>query len=535
MSEEVNFLYHAACDNCDSKDNVAVYDDGHGFCFGCNKHYPNYEGNAPEASFTNETTSNNFITGERVALPKRKLNVQTTQHFNYQIGKDEFGKPVQIANYYNKDGVVTAQKLRYQDKTFRWIGDSKEVGLFGQNKSRTSGKQIVITEGEVDAMSMSQVMGNKYPVVSIKSGANGAVRDIRKELEFLESFEKVIIMFDNDEVGKTAAIDVAKILSPTKAFIAELPLKDAGEMLVNNRVEELTNAMWNAKAYRPDGIVSGVDLWEDLISEEEVVTANYPFEKLNEVTDGVRKGELVTLTAGTGIGKSLMARHIAHGLLAQGYTVGWIGLEESVKRSALGILSCEVKRPLHLVKPNQVEGLKEAYDKTIGSGRLYLYDHFGSVEADNLISKIKYLANGCQCDYIFLDHLSIAISGLDFQSTDERKLIDYTMTTLRSKIVEATGVGLFVISHLRRPEGNKGYEEGLQVSLNSLRGSHAIAQLSDMVIGLERNHADEEAASHTTIRLLKNRFNGVTGTAGSVQYNLDTGCLEELSGSTNEF
>lgn len=531
MNEDSDFIRHVPCEKCGSSDANSLYSDGHTFCFSCNTHQHSQEDIVMTSTVTKDV---NLITGERLPLAKRKINEATVNHFNYQVGIAN-GSPVHIANYYNKDGVVTAQKIRYADKTFQWIGSSKEVGLFGQNKARVGGKQIVITEGEIDAMSLSQVMGNKYPVVSVKTGAQGATKDIKKELEFLESYDKVIIMFDNDEAGQQASLEVAKLFSPNKAHITSLPNKDANEMLVAGLTGELTGAMWNAKPYRPDGIVSGADLWDKLTTEDDITTAKYPFEKLNEVTDGIRKGELVTLTAGTGIGKSLMARHMAHGLIKQGYTVGWIGLEESVKRSALGILSVEVQKPLHLINPNEVEGLKEAYDDTIGSGKLYLYDHFGSVEADNLISKIKYLANGLECDFIFLDHLSIAISGLDFQSNDERKLIDYTMTTLRSKIVEATGVGLVVISHLRRPEGNKGYEEGMSVSLNALRGSHAIAQLTDTVIGLERDQSDDEESSLTKIRVLKNRFNGMTGLAGSIKYNTTTGCYDEMHKDTDEF
>jgi len=167
----------------------------------------------------------------------------------------------------------------------------------------------------------------------------------------------------------------------------------------------------------------------------------------------------------------------------------------------------------------------------VGSGLLYLYDSFGSTESENLLSKIRYLAKGLGVRWVILDHLSIVVSGLE--TYDERKLIDVTMTKLRC-LVEETGIGLILVSHLRRPEGNKGYEDGMQTSLNSLRGSTAIAGLADCVIGLERDQNDEENKKYTTVRVLKNRHTGDTGKCGTLFFNEDTSCLEEAK-ERNDF
>jgi twinkle protein len=91
--------------------------------------------------------------------------------------------------------------------------------------------------------------------------------------------------------------------------------------------------------------------------------------------------------------------------------------------------------------------------------------------------------------------------------------------------VEETKCGLLLVSHLKRPDG-KSHEEGGATSLSQLRGSHAIAQLSDMVIGLERNQQSDNP-NETTIRVLKNRFSGDTGLAGTLIFNKLTGRLTE--------
>ena len=72
----------------------------------------------------------------------------------------------------------------------------------------------------------------------------------------------------------------------------------------------------------------------------------------------------------------------------------------------------------------------------------------------------------------------------------------------------------------------KSHEEGGKTSLAQLRGSHAIAQLSDMVIGAERDQQGDNP-NLTTLRVLKNRFTGQTGEAGYLDYDCETGRLIE--------
>tara|TARA_B110000858_G_scaffold81462_1_gene94466 strand:+ start:4222 stop:5820 length:1599 start_codon:yes stop_codon:yes gene_type:complete len=521
--QESEFLHHTNCSYCLSKDNVAVYTDGHTYCFGCQKRTNATEEVPPMQAQPH--TPDSFIQGTASPLSKRQIDLHTAKKFNYEVGTNN-KKPVQIANYYDKDGTKVAQKLRYPDKTFQWIGDVKSAGLFGQNLWRDKGKMVIVTEGEIDCLTMSRLNSNKFPVVSVKTGAAGAKKDIQNSLEWLEGFDSVVFMFDSDDAGRNAALECAKVLSPNKAKIATLPLKDANEMLLANRAKELTDCMWGAKAYRPDGIVLGADLWDEIKKEDVYVSVPYPFECMNIKTHGLRKGELVTITAGSGVGKSSFCRQVAYHLLNKDYKVGYIALEESVKRSSLGIMGVALEKPLHLSREGiEEDSLKKAFDDTVGNGNFYLYNHFGSTASDNLISKIRYLAKACNVDFVVLDHLHMALSAVgDATTNDERKLIDYTVSVLRT-LVEETGIGLILVSHLKRPEGNKGYEDGVAVSMNSLRGSAAIAQLSDMVISLSRDLQDDKNLAK--VNILKNRFSGETGHACTLHYNLETGLLKQ--------
>ena len=529
--EGSDFVQHEPCPSCGSRNNLARYTDGHGWCFGCG----HYEGKTKHMGevleFTSVPSTQSAkqegvltFTGEVRDLATRKIRKDTCDLWSYRVGELN-GRPAQFAYYVDPDTRrPVAAKVRFADKTFTFIGNTKDVGLYGQWLWRDSGKMVIITEGEIDALTVSQLQNNKWPVVSVPNGAQGAAKAIRKSIDWLNRFETVVFMFDNDEPGRAAAVECAKLLPPGRAKIASLPLKDPSDMLQAGRGPEVIDAIWGAKEYRPDGIISAGDLWEAISKVDDTPSVSYPWDDLTKKTSGIRKRELVTITAGSGIGKSLFCRTIAHDLIVnKGWKVGYVALEESPKRTLLGIASVGLHRPLHIDRSGVTDDeLRAEFERIKGS--LFLYDSFGSIDPDNLLERLRFLAVGLQCDALILDHISIAISGLE--DIEERRALDVMMTRLRS-LVEETGVAMFVVSHLRRPaQSDKGHEQGLQTSLAQLRGSHAIAQLSDMVLGLERNQQGENP-NETVVRVLKNRFSGDTGEAGHLFYNRDTGCLQE--------
>ena len=542
--EDSHCVRREPCPLCGSKDNLAVFSDGHKYCFsvGCEHYVPadgEYRGaqtkeeepSSEELTFENLPTKGSAqqetglrIEGEAQALAKRGIREDTCQLFNYRVGRFK-DKPAQYAYYFDPDTRrPVAAKVRMANKEFTFIGEPKDAPLYGQWLWRDGGKMLVITEGEIDALTVSQLQGNKWPVVSIKNGASGATKDIRKAIEWIEKFDTVVFMFDNDEPGRIAARDCAALLKPGRAKIAALPLKDANEMLQAGRGKEVIDAIWSAKVFRPDGVISVSDIREKVMAPESRAKRSYPWEGLDDKLLGIRQGELITITAGSGIGKSLFCREIAYPILADGENVGYIALEENVRRTVLGFVGIGLNAPVHINRDAvSDEAIGRELDKY--EGHLFLYDSFGSIETENLLAKLRYMAVGCECKYLVLDHISIAISGLEIE--DERKAIDVMMTKLRS-LVEETGVTMFIVSHLKRPMGKEGHEDGLQVSLSHLRGSAAIAQLSDSVIALERDQQGEHS-DVTTVRVLKNRYTGDTGVACRLRYDRDTGRMLETA------
>ena len=525
MPSESKFLQHEPCPACGSKDNLARYSDGHAWCFGC-CHYEKATAEAASNPAPPTQAENRVYPADyrHEALPKRKLTERSCEHYDYRQGMVS-GRPAQIAVYRDASGTVCAHHVRFEDKTFAWHGDARRAVLWGRHLWRPKPTvKVVITEGEIDAMSVSQLMEHRWPVVSLPNGASSAGSAVAASLEWLEQFESVVLMFDQDEPGRAAAAECAALLSPGKALIATLPMKDANDCLVAGRGQDVIQAFWNAVPWRPDGIVAGTECWEVLTRDDDIGGLSYPWECVQRLTHGLRRSEVVCLCAGTGVGKSLAVREIAYNLLRQEQVIGYIALEESLKRTALGLMSCHASRKLHVEKLPEHE-MREAFDATLGSGRVFLYDHWGSLDAENLLSRIRFLSRGMGCEWIMLDHLSIVVSGMEV--SDERRSIDVTMTKLRS-LAQELDIGMVVVSHLRRPEG-KAHEEGGVTSLSQLRGSASIGQLSDMVIGLERDQQDDDDRHLTTVRVLKNRWTGETGVAGVLEYDQATGRLLETT------
>lgn len=521
---ESSFIAHEPCPNCHSRNNFARYSDGHGFCFGCD-HYEHADGVASAGIKTKgkRVAAGLIDGGEAQSLGKRGISEETCAKFGYTVAEYS-GKKAHVAPYY-RDGVLVAQHLRLAGKDFKWVGDAAGVELFGQHLWRDGGKMVVVTEGEIDCMSVSQVQSNKWPVVSIPSGAKSAKKALTNNLEWLERYETVVLMFDMDEPGREAALECSALFSPGKCKVASLELKDANALLTAGRGSEIISAIWGAKAYRPDGIVRIADLRDELRKPVELGTP-WPWPELTELTHGIRPDEIYTLGAGTGMGKSEVWKEVMiHLMVNHGLTVGGIFLEETPAHTVRCLAGKLKGKLFHIPSADwTTEEAEAAVNELADTDNVVLYDHWGHTEYEVIKSRIRHMVVAQGCKHIVLDHITALVSG--DRDGDERKQLDFIMTDLGS-LVRELHFTLFLISHLSTPDGAS-HEEGGRVMLKHFRGSRAIGQWSSYVFGLERNQQeDEEEARHTsTFRILKDRYTGqATGKLFNLKYIPATGRL----------
>lgn len=521
MSEETHCVGHEPCPQCGSRDNLARYSDGHAFCFseGCG----HYEHSSGEVNTKPRKTSTRpgMIEGEILALPKRGLSEQTCKVWNYRIGEHN-GKPCQIATYCDDGGRPVAQKLRFPDKSFTFVGDPKATTpLFGQHLWRDGGKMVVVTEGEIDALSVSQLQDNKWPVVSVRDGAAGAHKGVAAALEWLLRFDKVIFMLDDDEPGKNAAKKCAALLPPGRAYIASIHgFKDANDALKAGQGRAVIDAIWNAKEYRPDGIV-GVGSVIERAAAPVAMGLSWPWDELTRLTYGRRRGEVYGFGAGTGCGKTTLFKQIqAHILQHDKLPIAVIALEEPVHHSAK-TLAGVIDGVRYHVPGVEYDRAKLRTTLEWMDGKAYFYDHFGAATFDAIKDKVRYMAHSLGCKDIFIDHLTALAATMD---DDERKAIDKMMAELSAIAIELD-VTIYFISHLSTPDG-KPHEEGGRVLEKHFRGSRAIGYWSHFLFGIERDKQNPQRPS--VFRVLKDRYTGDSaGLTFGLRYNRDTGRLDE--------
>lgn len=522
-----NFKYHTNCEKCGSTDANALYEDGSAYCFSCKTIVgsPLVSENIVQQSMSRSNAQ--FVTGTVEMLPKRGLTYDTCKRYGYEIGTYG-GKPVQIANYY-KDGTVVGQKLRFANKEFLWLGGKNEIPLFG-NQTQGKGKRIVITEGELDALSVSQAFGNSWPAVSVRNGAQGAANCLKENLAYLKNFDEIVLLFDQDDAGQLAVQECLKILPIGKAYTAYLPLKDANAMVVAGRTQELVQAIFGAQPHRPDGILTIAERRERTTKEKKLSEFHYPYPLLNELTYGLHTKEITLLCGGSGLGKSTITREMAFSFIEAGHKVGFVVLEEPAEYVDEALLGLKVNKLLRFADSwNTQKEYLDILEKDIWP-MTEIYNDQGGLDSDHLINIIEYMAQVKACKIIIFDHISLA-SLPEKGQDNERLAIDVNMANLR-KLAQRLDIAIVVVSHLRKTQSGKPFEEGAKVSSDDLRGSGTLKTIPNTIISFEGDQFDNEKIRR--LRILKCRFTGKVGNADELVYNEHTGRLvTKLSAITN--
>lgn len=450
-------------------------------------------------------------------LPWRGIQKETFRFYDVKTKVDPEGKPIAIGFKYPSG----AHKVRYlEQKTFSWVpaGDQSNSGLFGRDKFDAGvHKYLTITEGELDALSLYQVLGS--PVVSVKSAVSAAA-DVSRDRSWVNSYERIYLAFDGDAPGREATASVARLFDYNKVYHVKFTRpgrKDANDYVANGESAELRNLWHNSRRYLPEQIVSSFDEFKKILEEENKPSVPYPFPTLNEMTYGIRTGESVLLTAQEGIGKTELMHAIEYQLLKETpdeIGIGAIFLEEPKRRHLQAISGLELQRPVHLPDTGcSVSEVDQALRKVVKKDeRLHVYSHFGSDDPESLIDTIRFLVAARNCRYVLLDHISMAVSGL--AGEDERRALDYLSTRLEMMVKELD-FALILVSHVN--------DEGLT------RGSRYISKIADIRIDLTRDlsHPDLSVRNLTYLKVSKNRFSGRTGPAGVLVFNPETYSFRE--------
>jgi twinkle protein len=561
-------LEQKSCPNCNSSDAFTIYQKSDGkqdaYCYSCEYYtaepYKVSGASLAATEFNTPVVKQNYrpvssqSTEQRVysvdeallhpvrALSDRKISHSTAERFNVRVGVDtrDGVSPIYTLFPRYKNGKLSGFVQKTKDKQFHAIGDTKDCEPFGLSLIPERGKKLFITEGAEDCMSLYQVLKetstvNWEPAVIGLLGAKSSISRLLKHSDKLSNYEEIILCLDQDSAGEEATIELCKAYAG-KAYIAAYSEKDPNEMLIKGKQEELKWAvLTKARKYQPDGIINASDCWERYKNSSNQTCYPYPssMSGLNDKTYGVRPGSLVTITSGSGCGKTQFLRELKyHYWKTTPFKIADIALEEDLGDTIGGLISLHLNKRVTLpdVEVSDDEE-KQAFQDIFSDGRFTLYDYFGGMDDDNLFSKLRYFA-ATHHKFIFLDHLSIIVSEYAAQG-GERERIDTIMTKL-AKFAKETEVTVFLVVHLKKADGRP-FEEGAIPSLDDLRGSGAIKQLSWDVIGLSRNqqHHDNFCANTSEITSLKCRFTGRTGSCGFLHFDEKTGRMVKVDEPNN--
>jgi twinkle protein len=483
---------------------MSLYDDGHGFCFSCSEYTPS-------------ATSINIQHTIQSMPDWRGITSNSYQQYGVKAEVNSDGEIRSIKFPYDKSGT----KVRlYREKGFYTEG--KIEGLFGRDRFAPGSHQsIIITEGELDAISCWQT--TRIPSVSVRNAATG-FNDARADQQYLDSFQRIYLAFDSDGPGQELVRTVAKLFDYNKVYHVRMsPRKDANEFLVLGQINELATVIKNAKRYLPDTIVSSFSDFKKILSTNPTTGVPYPWTTLNSMTYGMRTGESVLVTAQEGIGKTEFMHALEYQLLQQtNDPVGAIFLEEPKKRHLQAIAGIHVRCPVHL--PDQSwsnDEIHRALQEAIKEDeRLLVYSHFGSDDPDSLLDTIRFMVSGRGCRFVLLDHITMAVSGVQGLE-DERRKLDY-LATRSEMMVKELDFGLIIVSHVN--------------DYGQTRGSRYISKIADIRIDLHRDitSTDDLTRNTTHVKVSKNRFSGRTGPAGRLLFDNKTFTFSELLEANND-
>ena len=513
---------HIPCPCGKSSDAYCLREDGSGYCFSGGCPSPNFRNNngVIEEDLSNEYTLDAYE--HRGIYKNTYLKFNAMTKFSRVVDDDGETLVPHSVGFVYPNGSVKVRSLT--EKKFFSSGDMSNATLYLKNYFDPGSRRcITIVEGEYDALSAAQILGNESAVVSVRN-ASSALHDCKKEWEYINSFEKIIVNLDNDDPGQTAAKKVLGLFDFKKTYNLALERhKDANGYLWDGQkeVEEAKlyyDAWKGVRRHTPDNIVSGnASFRKALEADREACIATYPFDGLQSRLYGIHAGETIVIKAQEGVGKTEVFRAFEdHVIKTTKHPIGIIHLEEDNGTTLRGMAAYYSNTPIHVPDSSaSTEDVFKIIEQINGPDeeRIFLRSAFDVEDEDAFVNGIRFLVSVCGCRLIYLDHISWLATGSDDQ--DERKKLDRISQRLKL-LAKELGFALIMISHVN--------DDGKS------RGSRNITKVANTVINISRDktHADESERTKTYFEIEKARLMGAkTGPAGYAIYDQEVKILKD--------
>ena len=405
-----------------------------------------------------------------------------------------------------------------QKPSKEWFGKNEQPSLYGEYQaeiwSRTHGKnRIVITEGQIDALSVVEATGN-FNAVSVPGGCNG-FSWFAFSGEWLNSWKEVVIFGDCERGHITLVKDLADRLTTTVKVVRRcdyLGCKDANDLLNfgDNGKANIIKAIEMAEEASVDALID-LSAVEDIdINTLDHISTGY--NRLDRTIGGLVCGNLVVLTGKRGEGKStLMSMLIANaieqnehimvysGELPNYYVKRWL-LYQLAGRACLTEATGEYGE-----RQFQLDAGTARKISLWMQGQVWLFDNSGlsapGEERKFLLETIEKSIKAKNCRFIFLDNLMTAMadgSGIHDIYTEQSKFVgDLKRMAIKYNVC------IVLVAHPRKGQNGEEIDQ-----VDEIAGSADIANKADVILKFARDNARPENSPGGLVFVLKNRLNG---------------------------
>lgn len=524
-----------------------------GFCFACGVHVPNpYGNNPPDPKEIHVKTPEEIqeevdtITSCPVFdLDHRSIEPEFWQAARVRLLFSEYDgvTPMALAHGFTKDNKLVRWKIKLLNKKIMWsVGDTQGNDPYNwMNACAIGGTTLYITEGEEDCIALRQILkqantnpeyaGLDYAVISLTDGSDSVHKSLaHKAEEIKQRWQKVVIVFDQDEPGKKAAKEAVRLLPG--AMIAMLPANDANDCLKRGMIKGTRDAVvFRAARPLPTALVNK-DLLIDELDEEILPGADTPWPKLTEMLFGQRRGEIITLGGSEGGGKTTLARQMAeHNIIQHDWGVFTAFMEETPQETLLRMAGLHDGLPYWEPNFRQDPRFDEVKFKSTCRKMLQnmeIWDRKQQGEDPyETWEGIKTILRqiGPDIDMFVLDNLTILSEGI---SASEKNDFLGKLYADQVKLAEQYQFAILDLSHLNPvAKGQRPHEDGGRIKKGDFSGSRAAAKYSHFMIGFERNSQAVDP-NCSIIRGIKARKSGKTD-AFKTYYESDSGRIIQRS------
>lgn len=334
-------------------------------------------------------------------------------------------------------------KLERPDgKKESWSSKGTKRCLYAKNLIGDDASELVITEGEIDALTWNSV---GIPAVSVPNGVLD-MEWIDIDWEWLARFEKIYISTDMDEPGRNAAQDICKRLGLHRTYIVELPKKDANEMLVAGmKQDDFRKCLDSAKQIeldeikRPDEFRK--EVLEHYVTDPSLEGWQTPWSP--DLGWRVRRGEFTVLSGFSGSGKTQGLNQVMVTLINQGCKVLDASFEIRASLTLYYMSRCALGKKT---------ASEEEINNCIGwlNESMFFLDCIGTVSVDRLMSAMEYARKRHGIDVFVIDSLfKCGLSPDDFGA--QRAFADRLTSFCNN-----TGAHVILVAHSRKTQnGNE--------------------------------------------------------------------------------